>query len=304
MIMNKWKYSWIFLILVALLSTGCQEEGLLQVMLVTGGEHTLEGDVPAAMVITGGDIVQEDDSGLAGPVLLLDGALEIEGTVKEDIFAFGGTLVLADQARILGSLNHGGGEIVGQAERAVAGKVNTGTGLQIPDVKPQPRSLFSTAVRWIISALFLGGLTLLVEKRFSSRVQHVQEAIIEHGVISGAMGVLVGIVGVSLIVLLIYTILLIPVALLGFALMVISVIYGWMAIGICLGKWAAKRFFDELPEPVAIAAATGLFFIFMNMINLIPYAGGLIGIGVALVSLGGVFLTRFGYRRFVPEQTG
>lgn len=301
--MSRRKLFIVGMIVIALLTAGCQEEGLLQLTLVTEGEHIFSGDIPGILIITGGEAALEPGAVVAGPIYQLDGLLRLEGTVREDLYIFAGDLILSDQAQILGNLNQGGGDIAGNPDRVVSGAVNTGTGLQIPEVDQPPRRYFlETAVRWIISGVILAGAALLVERRLPEIIHRVQEAVFRYGFVSGAMGVLVGIVGLSLVVLLAYTILLIPVALLGFAVMVFSVVWGWIAMGIRLGKWTADRYPGFIRERTAIAGVTFLFFIFLNLLNLIPFAGGILGITVALVSLGGVFLTRFGFRRFVPEQ--
>jgi hypothetical protein len=113
---------------------------------------------------------------------------------------------------------------------------------------------------------------------------------------------LVGIVGLSLLVLLAYTIILIPVALLGLVCLSLAMLYGWLACGIFLGNWVVPRLKAGIGERWTAFIGSSIFILILNAITAIPRAGGILGILVAAIGLGAVFLTRFGLRRFTPES--
>ena len=110
-------------------------------------------------------------------------------------------------------------------------------------------------------------------------------------------------VEVTLLVLLVYTIILIPVALLGLACFGLAVLYGWLACGIALGKWVNQQLTGGISKRWAVFGGTFCFILLLNALTAIPRAGAIFGILAAATALGAVFLTRFGLRRFIPEST-
>jgi hypothetical protein len=300
--MKRW--TWIFALLcLSLLLSGCQTEGLYQVTLITEGEHTLSGSQAGDLLVLEGDVHLDSDGTWDGTIYLLAGTLEVGGVVTGDVFAFGGEIHLGEEARIRGNFNYGGGNLTGETSPVVQGTVHTGTGVQVPEVLPeQDRGAGETILSWLVTGLLVGGLALLGERFMPHSLARVREAARKHGVVSGAMGILVGIVGVSLIVTLAYTILLIPVALLGVLILILAIIYGWIAVGSWLGRYVRRRTGVSIPAWLAVFLGTFGFMVFQNLLALLPFVGGLLGILIALVGLGAVFITRFGLRDFVPQE--
>ena len=131
-------------------------------------------------------------------------------------------------------------------------------------------------------------------------MSRVGEAAFKHSMVSLAMGILVGIVGTSLLVLLAYTILLIPVALLGLVIFALAIVYGWATYGVALGRIIGRYLKQEISPTWTTFGGAFMFTLLFNLVTAIPIVGGVIGILVSLAGLGAVFLTRFGMRRFIP----
>ena len=120
-------------------------------------------------------------------------------------------------------------------------------------------------------------------------------------VVYGAIGALVGLVGLSLMVTIAYTILLIPVALLGLLILAAAVIFGWIGIGAAIGRAGSIWLPAQISERRTAFFGTLLFVWALETIAALPTIGALIGLAAAMVGLGAVALTRFGNRRFEPE---
>jgi hypothetical protein len=297
-----------YLIFLFLLGTfflsACGTDGRYQVTLITEGKHHLSGTIFGDLVILGGEATLEPGAALEGSAHVISGMFNLEGEIRGDLSFLGGSVILGPEARIDGDFNYGGGELSNLDQSAVAGRVNTGTGIQIPAVETQPnQNPLGQIIRFVINAAFMGLLALLVERYLPAAADRVRDAAIHHALVSLAMGLLVGIVTLSLIVLMAYTILLIPVALLGIALLGLAIVYGWIVYGVALGRFAAQHFGERISLRWAVFGGTFMFSLLLSLIAAIPLVGGTIGILVASAALGAVFLTRFGLHRFIPETT-
>lgn len=285
----------------ALALSGCGSDGRYQVTLITEGRHTLYGPVAGDLVILGGEVSLEPEASLEGSVHLFSGELSISGVVRGDVAFLNGTLVLEPGAEIHGDLNYGGGVLSGLETGVVSGRVNTGTGIQIPAAPQQPQRSGWQVVRWVVGAFLIAGLAVPVGRYFPQPLGRVREALVQHALVSAAMGILVGVVGLSLVVLLAYTILLIPVALLGVGFMGLAIVYGWIAGGTALGAWAVGLSRLQMRPGTERFLGTFALMLVLNALSAIPGIGGMLGILMGVVGLGAVFLTRFGLRRFIPE---
>lgn len=299
----KRKLLTLLLAVMAISLSACQEGGLYTGNLVLEGEHHIaEGQrLVGVVIMMDGNIVLEQGAQIDGPVYMLDGRLEADGEINGDLALIGGELVLGPNAHIGGNLNLGGGKVERSPEATIAGQVVTGIGLQVPD-RP---TLFRETLReqlpsFLIQAILLAFLAYLAVRWLPRPVNRVAKAIVDHPLVSGAMGLLVGIVALVLLILMAFTIILIPVSLLSGALFILAVVFGWIAFGMALGRYLSKQLKWDLQPDWKAALGTLLFVFVMNLLSLIPFIEGIIPIVLAVTGLGAVFLTRFGLREFVP----
>ena len=292
----------VFSILLILTLSACSEEGRYQVILITEGNHTIGESTVGDLIIFGGEVILPLDVRLDGSAHIISGKFILDGEISGDISLLGGELTLGTQARIGGDLNRGGGELSGLSQNTVAGQYNTGSGIQLPSMpEVQQQNPAGKAARWVFNAVLVGIFALLLIRYFPRQVGHIIEATFQHSIVSLAMGVLVGIVGTSLLVLLAYTILLIPVALLGLAILVLAIVYSWAAYGIVLGRFISRYVKRDIPPGWVAFGGAFMFTLLFNVVTAIPIVGDIVGILVSLAGLGAVFLTRLGMHRFVPE---
>lgn len=295
------KRSRIILLMFAFLLTACGADGLYSLTLITDGQHELTQNLQGDLLILGGEVTLPEDVYVNGNVHLLLGELTVNGEINGDVSFMNGDLILGDSALLRGDLNLGGGSFHPSPGSVIEGKVNTGTGVSLPSV-PERESRFDSSfwLRAILNGLFSGLVAAVLVRYFPSAVGRISEAITLHSLASGGMGILVGIVGISLLVTMAYTILLIPVSILMLFLLAVGVFLGWLGLGSELGRLIVQM--TRQPIKPSKAAFIGMF-VFMPALQLltsIPLIGGLFGIAIVSVGLGAVSLTRFGLQRFVP----
>jgi hypothetical protein len=289
----------------AVFLSACQEEGLISGSLIMEGEHRLaSGEIlPGVLIMLDGQLSLEENALITGPVYMVGGTLESSGEISADISVLGGNLVLGPGARVGGNLNIGGGDVERHPSTVVAGEVITGIGLQVPD-RP---ALFRETLRDQFAPMLVQAVLLTVLAYFTVRLlPHpaaiVSKAIVEHPLVSTAVGILVGITGLVLLVLMAFTIVLIPVSFLFGFLILVAIIFGWIGYGLALGRLLGRVFNWRVSRPLAAAVGTLLFVLLWNLLALLPILQGIIPIILAAAGLGAVFITRFGLTEFVPAS--
>jgi hypothetical protein len=115
-----------------------------------------------------------------------------------------------------------------------------------------------------------------------------------------AMGLLSGVVGLVLLVFMAFTIILIPVTLLGLLVLFTAVAYGWIGFGLITWRILKRLLKWELRLPAGAFLGTLLFSIFIYLARFIPLVGDWPGLLAITIGLGAVLLTRFGLQTFVP----
>lgn len=295
----------IMLLIAALLLAGCGENGIAGVTLVTEGDHafgpgeTLRG----ALVISGGATTIPASARVLGPIYLLDGRLDLDGAVRGDVTILGGALRLGPAAVIDGTLNVGGGALDRSPTATIAGGENRGMGVALPDVRPATLSSLVSRAGWALAnALALALLAALTAQFLPRPVSRVGMAATRYPLVAGALGLLAGVVVPALLVLMAFTLVLIPVAILGAALLALTAIYGWLAIGAALGRWLFARLNRRVSRAAAAATGTLLLTLALNVINLVPLVGPLALLAAVVTGFGAAMLTRFGLRSYAPPD--
>jgi cytoskeletal protein CcmA (bactofilin family) len=294
--------------MIALLAlSACQstdaESGILSATLVFDGSHTFtSGDVvDGALLILDGQVSVDEGARVEGSVFMVAGEASVGGVVGGDVSVIGGRMTVNPEAEILGDLRAGNAELLLSSGARIRGEVLTGgsSGLEpealFPE-RPLERELFLAVLQAILLAL----VSLAVVRFIPGPADRVMEAALRHPIVSAAMGVLVAVVGLVLFVIMAFTLILIPVSVIGVMVGFFSVGYGWIGIGIRIGRWFRDwRGWENRPGMQAFVG-TLLLVLPLNLVALIPYIGDVINLLLISISLGAVILTRFGLREFVP----
>jgi hypothetical protein len=301
-------------------------DGLEDGRVVIGGTYTLEsGQVLSGdLVVIGGSATTLADSRVAGGVALIGGALDIDGEVGEDVFALGGIVTLGPQALIHGDLvtigavvnRSEGARVEGQVTEgafdegfnfAVPGVVvpDTGRGIVVPefgraiDVRPLSWGLAALnpffTIGWaVLRSLLMAGLAILVVMFWPERTARVARTVITQPVMAGGLGLLTAFFGVLLIVVLAITICLSPVSLIGGVVLGAALIFGWVAIGLEVGRRLAIAFKRDWQLATQAGLGTLLLSFVVYAVGIIPCIGFVFGVVLWAAGLGAVILTRFG----------
>jgi hypothetical protein len=298
--MKLWKAPCL-LALLALFLSACSSTGLQRLALVTEGRHIIDENMPGDLIILGGSVTLPPGAALQGSLYLLRGEAVLAGQVRGDVSQLAGRLLLQPGARVDGSLQTAGGELLRSPGSEIVGSVEDGAEILFSQGVPSsPGTSLDRLVKVLLDSLLLGLAAAALAHFFPAPLQRIAESAAHHPAASAAMGFLVAVVGVSLLVTMAYTILLIPVALLGLLVLGAAVAIGWIAWGTILGKWVFGLFKRSLGAGWAAFTGTLLFGLGQASLSWIPTLGPILSLLIALTGFGAVFLTRFGLQAFNP----
>ncbi len=282
--------------------------------IILGESFTLESGerMDGDLVVLGGSVVLERGSRVDGSVVVMGGSARVSGEVEGDVVTFGGNVVLRSTAVVDGDLVTIGGNVQREAGAVVRGSEVEGLEFEgFPRIGRLPTvlRLDPWVNRWyspifdvfgeIIMALALAALGLLIVLFWPKQTEVVGQAVLAAPWPSAGVGLLTGVVAVVLIILLAITICLSPVAfLLGVALLVAG-LFGWVAVGLLVGRRLLVAFnVKGITSLMAVAAGTLL----ISVLQAIPCLGDIFAFVVGCAGLGAVVLTRFG-RQTYPLAT-
>ena len=294
----------LFCLLAFLLLAGCDSRQEYAGRIILGGSRSLSGRIDGELIILGGNTVLDLEGYVTGSLYMFGGDIEVEGRIEGDISYLGGSLTLGASARVDGDVDAAAQGLVQLPGARVKGDINTGVGLGLPQYeRASDPTLAERIVMMFMQAL---GFALVagLGARFTRRpLTGVMVAVRDHAVITSAMGILAGLVALVLIVLMVYTIILIPVAIILGIFVLLIIAYGWIAVGMFVGQTLVLRLPWSWSVPVQTSLGGFTLILLLGLVNLIPFLRGLGDIAVLLLStasFGAILLTRIGMRRFVP----
>lgn len=276
--------------------------------IIFGGNYTLEADktLSGSLIVFGGAVSLEQGSRVDGDIVLTGGSLEISGTVKGSIVAIGGTVNLNETANIEGDINTIGAVLKKSDKAKVGGNIsNQAQGdfsMPIPPkmpVPPVPKIDFDPIgnVLWsIFKAIALAAVAALAVMFLSKPVERVGIVVTTQPVQTGLFGLLTAVVAPGLILILGITIILIPLGLIGALVLAAATLFGWIAIGLEVGKKIAALFKSEWALPVSAGVGTLVLTLVISAAQVIPCIGWLFPSVLAIFAVGAVLTTRFGTR--------
>jgi hypothetical protein len=285
-------------LLVLLLLAGC-EGGLVTGTLIFEGEHRFRAGerLPGELFVRAGQVAIEEGSAVDGSVYLLGGALALDGAVGGDIVLLGGRLALGSAASVAGDLRLAGGELATPNEAAVAGEIIVATGAALPLGELGQLRAADDWLRLLSGALLLAGVGGLVMRGRAAPVVRLGEAAVDHALVSGALGLLLGLVLPALLVMMSFTLFLLPLVVVVGLLALAMAALGQVALGYQLGDWLARRLGRPLSPPWATFGGTLL----LLALFAVPYLGQGLSLLAVVLALGAALLTRFGTRPYVPD---
>ena len=267
--------------------------------------EVLEGDI----WLMGGNVTLEADSTVTGDVLVMGGSLEVDGLIEGEITAMGGMVFLRQHAVVEGDVNMVGGSLERADGAQVGGEVNTASSgpyrfttplgsMRLPrfEVALHP---FWQAVQFFMWAFVAAALAVLVVMFVPKPVERVAHAVISQPVIAGGLGLLTLLVAAVVLPILTLTICLAPLTVLAAIVLLLAVVYGWIALGTEVGQRMGQMFKVQWTLPVSAVLGTLFMTLVVNAIGLIDCFGWIAPGLVIILGLGGTMLTYFGKREYV-----
>ena len=276
------------LLLVALLLVSAQP-GVDTVTTVFDGTQDVPGDADA-VIVADGTVTIPNDTRTTTSLYVIGGTAHIEGTLD-------GRLV-----QLAGNVAVGSSGTVTEQYQVLGGDWEVATGAAVnPEVIAEPvtqkRSPIESLAIFLLQAVILGVVSFVVGRRYSEFLANVCHSIRHHPVVSGTVGLLTIVTLLALFVFMAFTIILLPVSLLGLLGGVFVYLYAYIGIGSLLGQWVPT----DRPG-VATAAGAILFLMASRVLSFLPIIGESLLIVVVVIAIGAVFITYFGLREFQPPQ--
>jgi hypothetical protein len=278
--------------------------------VVFGDNFTLKsGETIKDLVVFGGNATIQQDALVTGDIILFGGDLNISGKVGGDITAFGGNVSLGESANVVGDINTIGGNR-NIAPGAKYGGLYTNPSrlpfrmpslLVTPDLSVDMGPSFSI-LGAVFLALFLAILAVIVTLFLPRQTEMVARTITAEPIISGGIGLLTLVVAPAIFLVLAITIILALPAILFLLVFGIAMLFGWIALGLELGKRLAGLVHSYWPVPVSAGVGTLLLSLVSNLILALTgswlFALCCVGLPViillTILGLGAVVASRFG----------
>jgi hypothetical protein len=255
--------------------------------------------------VIGGTVFIEKGSTVNKSAFVIGGTLTVDGTIRGDIIAIGGALNLNDTAVIEGNITLVGATLNRSPHAILKGQLteqsptvlNFNAPPTTPPISLPAETTSSKLIRLALEALFLAALAVVAALLFPDPVKRVAKALAAQPLTSAAVGILFLIGFPIVLVIMVVTILLIPVAILAVFALALIILYGWIAIGYELGSQLSTLFHSTWHTAVAAGIGTLVLSLVAFSAGIIPYVGGIIELAFVLAAIGSVIMGRFGSNR-------
>ncbi|MCD6291207.1 MAG: polymer-forming cytoskeletal protein [Anaerolineae bacterium] len=318
--MMRLRWLWLLLLCIGVLwlfpvpvsaQTGTGDRVILGQSYVLPSGHRLRG----SLIVLGGSAKLEEDSLVDGDVTVVGGSLSAAGRVNGDVAVFGGSLSLLDGAYVDGDVIAFGGHVKRAEGAVVTGDVMTGLGWEksrpfakrpgrVPEVPYAPaevsgaRVLVGALLRVvgaILLAALMGGLAVIVLALAPEATHRVGSAMLDAPVLSLLVGLVTLLLALSIALLLVITICLAPFAMLLVGVLVLVMLFGWVALGWLLGDRVLRALDVDRPHPL-LAGVIGVPL--LTLVTRLPCVGVILLLLGASTGLGAAVLTRLGAQRY------
>jgi hypothetical protein len=311
------------------------EEKINGDVLVFGGNVTIpkSSEINGDLVVFGGNA--DIDGTVTGDIGMLGGNVILGTTavVKGDIGLLGGDADVAEGATVEGQVQSLNRIIFGEGEGFTVPPIPPASPVPpippVPPVSPLPTiapdhvssdllggassvlGFFKSLVEDLAILVALAVMAWLVSAFMPEQMKVVGDTLTQSAPLSFSLGLLTWVIAVVIGGVLAITICLAFIPLLGFILLAIATLFGWIVAGQIIGERlliASGRPYPNLVSSTVIGVTALTIVATMPIIGEVPcigfvfgLVGGLVGLIVALTGLGAVILTRFGTQPYPPQ---
>ncbi len=263
-----------------------------QEFVLPAGE-SLEGD----LVVFNGKAVIQEGARILGNVYMFGGKMVLEGQVQGRIVLMGGRVFLGATAQVQGTLTVLGGEVI-QERGAYIARFHRPPGYQ-PYAKTQTPWMRLGDLAWriltaLLQGLALGLVALLVSIYFPQPLRRMGRVLREQAGMAFAVGASSLILIPLLSLLLAFTIIGLPLALmlsLGLQLLRYLAV---LVLGHSIAHWAARKALFPWGEPIWNALGTTTAAWSLALLDALGCSGWLLKWALISLGLGAIWLSRFG----------
>ncbi|HNA88033.1 MAG TPA: polymer-forming cytoskeletal protein [Anaerolineales bacterium] len=277
-------------------------------IVVFGGDIDIltEAVVNDSVAIFGGDMSIAEDATINGDIAVFGGQLTISGKIKGTVFLMGGQAFLKESALVDGDIATFGGQVSQEPGAQITGDItnNTPPTVDVPDAPDAPASPnievkvnpFMGLINAVSTAIGMGLIGLLLGLFLQPQFERSAAAITSQPFVAGGFGALAFFVGPFVLVIMVVTLFLIPVAAVGALVIFLAWLFGMIA----LGQEVGERFTRAINQSWAPAITTGfgsfLLMLVTGLVGLVPCVGWLPSFLLSLVATGAALMTWFGTR--------
>ncbi len=287
--------------------------------LVVNSGDTLLGDV----AVLGGNLQVQEGGRIEGHVAVLGGTATIAGEIDGDLSVLGGSVSLARTAVITGDLAAFGSTVSGADQATVRGRmvqrppwrglsrlpffaVPWRTGRMDDGASVSVLRILRQIVTTIIQTLAIMALGVLLVVLLPEPTLRVSETVRTAPLPSFGVGILTAIVLIVAVIFLTIICIGLPVAVLLALAAVAAGLFGWIAIGLLIGRYLlgstrADQSSILQTQQSQLLAAVAIGLVIIGLIAAVPCLGWFFRWILTFVGLGAVVLTRFGTLPYQPS---
>lgn len=274
------------LLVVALLLISAQP-GVQTVTTVFTGTQPLPAGTDA-VVVADGTVTVPANTTARTALYVIGGSARIDGTLDGRLFQFAGDVSVGPSGVVTGPY-----QVLGGDRRIAAGA--DATPQMVAEPITRQRSPGASLGFFLLQAVALAVVAFALGRRYPALLANVAHSMRHHPVVSGTVGLLATVTLLALFVFMAFTIVLIPVSILGLLAGGLVYLYASVGVGFLLGRWVST----DRPG-LATAGGAVLFLVVNRLLGAVPVVGGTVTILVLVVAVGAVFVTYFGLREFRP----
>lgn len=308
------------------------EDGDQPGQIVFGGNYVLDEDetLHGDLVIIGGNATLKSGSVLNGDILIAGGTINASGTINGNILSFGGVVNIKSDAEIRGDLVRFGGVYNVDKGAEIEGNLVSNEGImvdfdfledwsnweefdydyQIEEYNPIQQTFSTQRIalekigEFLLNAakvLGMAVLTVIASLFLLKPMERSSETLYQHPALSFGIGLLTLVAFPILMVLLLFTIILIPVSILGLIGLALVILFGWFTLSLLLGRRLAEVFKTRWTDPLNAGVGSLALSIVAAIASIIPCIGWLLPALFVSAGLGAAVISRFGTRVYMKQ---